>query len=161
MTLFDISKTFSLEMPLEMFIRGTAVYWFLFLIFRVVLRRDVGSIGIADVLLLVLLADASQNAMANEYTSVGDGFVLIATLVFWNLAVDWLCYRFPAVEKLMGAPTLCLVRDGRIIRRNMRREFISHEDLMSQLRQHGVEDVRQVHRAYLESDGNISVLKQT
>jgi hypothetical protein len=65
--------------PLELFVRGTAVYWFLFLLFRFVLRRDAGAIGIADILLLVLIADASQNAMAGGYETVADGFLLVAT----------------------------------------------------------------------------------
>lgn len=156
----QLTDIFAWEMPLEIFIRGTAVYWFIFIIFRFILRRDVGSIGIADMLLLVLIADASQNAMANEYKSVGDGFALIGTLAFWNLAIDWLCYRFPALERAMSGSKLCLVRDGQMLRRNMRREFISIEDLMSQLRQHGIGDLKEVRRAYLEGDGNISVLKR-
>jgi uncharacterized membrane protein YcaP (DUF421 family) len=65
--------TFSVA-PLELVIRGSAVYWFLFLVFRLVLRRDVGAIGIADVLLLVLVADAAQNAMAGDYRSISPNF---------------------------------------------------------------------------------------
>src|SRR5437588_8895183 len=107
MTPAKLLEIFSPEMALEMMVRGTAVYWFLFLIFRVALRRDAGSMGMADILLLVLLADAAQNAMADDYKSVGDGFVLISTLVFWNVLVDWLCYRFPTIEKWMSAPKSC------------------------------------------------------
>lgn len=70
--------------PLELVVRGTAMYWFLFLLFRFVLRRDVGSIGIADVLLLVLIADAAQNAMAGSYESITEGCLLVATIVGWN-----------------------------------------------------------------------------
>jgi uncharacterized membrane protein YcaP (DUF421 family) len=155
-----LSEIFALEMPLEIFIRGTAVYWFIFIVFRLVMRRDAGSIGMADVLLLVLLADASQNAMAGEYTGVFDGFLLICTLVFWNVLVDWLCYRYPRVERLLNAPKLCLVRDGQMLKRNMRRELISEEELHSKLRLEGIDDVAQVRRAYMESDGSISVLKR-
>lgn len=151
---------FAFEMPLEIFIRGTAIYWFLFAIFRLILRRDAGSLGVADILLLVLIADASQNAMAGEYHTVGDGVVLIATLVFWNLLTDWLCFRFPKMERILSAPTLCLIRDGKMIRRNMQRQLISTQELMSQLREQGVEDIAKVRRAYLESDGHISVLKR-
>jgi uncharacterized membrane protein YcaP (DUF421 family) len=67
--------------PLELVIRGTLVYWFLFLVFRFVLRRDAGSIGIADLLLLVLVADASQNAMSASYTTVAEGAVLVGTII--------------------------------------------------------------------------------
>ena len=70
--------------PWELVLRGSAMYWFLFLLFRLVLRRDAGSIAIADILLLVLIADASQNAMAGGYDHVADGMVLVATIAAWN-----------------------------------------------------------------------------
>jgi uncharacterized membrane protein YcaP (DUF421 family) len=57
------------------------MYLFLFLLFRFVMRRDVGAIGIADVLLIVIIADASQNAIAGGYDSVTEGLVVVATLV--------------------------------------------------------------------------------
>ncbi|MGH8592363.1 MAG: hypothetical protein ACREX9_04600 [Gammaproteobacteria bacterium] len=90
-------ELFGLSVPvLELIIRGTAIYWFLFLIFRLVLRREIGSIGITDILFIVVLADAAQNAMAGEYKSITDGFILIATLAGWNVFLDWLNFKFPS-----------------------------------------------------------------
>lgn len=146
--------------PLELMIRGTAVYWFLFLIFRFLLKRDVGAVGIADVLLLVIIADAAQNAMAGEYKSVSDGFVLIGTIVGWNYGLDRLAFRFRAVRRFVEASPLMLVRDGRILRRNMRREMITDEDLRAKLREHGIDDLAEVRNAFMESDGEISVIKR-
>lgn len=150
--------TFTLS-PLELIVRGTATYWFLFVIFRFLLRRDVGSLGIADVLLLVIVADASQNAMAGEYTSVADGMVLVSTIVGWNYLLDWAAFRFKVVNQFMEAPPLLLIHHGRVIRRNLRREFLTLEDLLSELRKQGVEGVDDVRACYMESDGQISVLK--
>ena len=144
--------------PLELVVRGTAIYWFLFAIFRVVLRRDVGAIGVADVLLLVLVADAAQNAMAGEYRSISDGIVLVSTIIGWNVAIDWLAYRYPRARRMLEPPALPLVRDGRILHRNLRREYITIDELRAKLREHGVEDVAEVKTARLESDGEISVL---
>ncbi|MCH2242847.1 MAG: DUF421 domain-containing protein [Aquabacterium sp.] len=135
------------------------MYWFLFLIFRFALRRDVGSIGIADVLLIVLIADASQNAMAGEYRSVADGAVLVATLVGWNVLMDWAAFRFDALARVMEAPPLLLIHRGRIVHRNLRREFLKVEELQAELRKQGVDDISRVRAAYMESDGHISVLK--
>ena len=84
--------------------------FFFFLLFRFVLRRDVGSIAIADILLLVLIADASQNAMAGGYTTVAEGCVLVATIAGWNYLLDWASYRFRVVRRLVEAPPLPLVR---------------------------------------------------
>jgi len=146
--------------PLEIVLRGTLVYWFLFLLFRFVLRRDVGSIGIADVLLLVLIADASQNAMAGGYESVAEGFLLVATIAGWNYALDWAGYHFPLIRRFIEPAPLPLIRDGRMLRRNMRQELVTPEELLAKLREQGVEDVSQVRSAFMESSGEISVLKK-
>jgi uncharacterized membrane protein YcaP (DUF421 family) len=146
--------------PLELVIRGTAVYWFLFLVFRIVLRRDVGAIGVADVLLVVLIADAAQNAMAGEYRSISDGAVLVSTIIGWNLLIDWLAYRFAFLRRLLEPRPLPLVRDGRILHGNLRRELMTVEDLRGKLREHGVDDVAQVRVAHLESDGEMSVVSR-
>jgi uncharacterized membrane protein YcaP (DUF421 family) len=157
----DVAALFRLTVPVaEIVLRGSAIYVFLFLIFRFVIRRDVGSVGIADVLLLVLVADASQNAMAGEYTTVSEGLVLVSTLIGWNVLLDWLAFRYPAVRRFVEPTTLPLVRDGRLLRRNMRREFITEEELLARLREQGVEDLAQVKAAYLEPDGNFSVIRR-
>src|SRR5262245_53021074 len=101
--------------PLELVLRGTLMYWFIYLLFRFVLRRDVGSIAIADILLLVLIADASQNAMAGGYTSVSEGALLVATIAGWNYLLDWASYRFEWVRRLAEAPPLPLIRHGRVL----------------------------------------------
>src|SRR5687768_18578589 len=92
--------------PLELIIRGTAMYLFLFLLFRVVIRRRVGAVGMADILILVIIADASQNAMSGEYKSVTDGAILVGTIVAWNMFIDWLNYRVPALQDWLEAPPL-------------------------------------------------------
>ena len=146
--------------PLELFVRGSIVYLFLFIVFRSVLQRDIGAVGIADVLVLVLVADAAQNAMSAEYRSVSDGLVLISTILGWNLLLDFLAFRFPALRRLLEAPEICLVRDGRIQHRNLRREFLSVDELQAKLREHGIEDLAEVRMACMESDGTVSVIKR-
>ncbi len=152
-TLFAFSMS-----PLELIVRGSAVYWFLFLVFRVVIRREVGAIGVADVLLLVLVADAASNAMQGQYRSVSDGMVLVSTIIGWSIAIDWVAFRFPAARRVLEPRVLPLIRDGRLLHRNLRREFVTVEELEGKLRQHGIQDVAEVQAAYLESDGKISVL---
>lgn len=146
--------------PVEVTVRGTVIYLLLFLILRFFLKRQSGVIGIADLLVIVLIADAAQNAMAGSYESVTDGVLLVATIVFWNYAIDWLGYRFPALRWLTRPPPLLLVEDGRILPGNMRQEMITREELMSQLRQQGVEDLAEVKRAFIEGDGRVSVIKR-
>lgn len=156
----DWSGLFRLSVPVtELVLRGSVVYAFLFLTFRFVIRRDVGSVGIADMLLLVLLADASQNAMAGGYTTVSEGLVLVSTLLGWNVLLDWLAFRFPMVRRFVEPTTLPLVRDGQLLKRNLRREFITEEELWARLREQGIDDLAQVKAVYLEPDGNFSVIR--
>ncbi len=87
--------------PLETLVRGTVMYWLLFLLFRFVVRRDVGSMGIADILLIVIVADAAQNGMAGDGKSVTDAALLVITLVAWNMALDRLAFHFPPVRRFV------------------------------------------------------------
>jgi len=146
--------------PLEIVIRGSAMYLFLFLMFRVVVRRRVGAVGMADILVLVIVADAAQNGMSGEYKSVTDGAILVGTILAWDMLIDWLNYRVPALRNWLEAPPLLLVRDGRLLRRNLRHEFVTEEELEAKLRQKGVKDVSEVAEARMESDGEISVIKR-
>jgi uncharacterized membrane protein YcaP (DUF421 family) len=146
--------------PIELIVRGTAMYLFLFLIFRVVVRRRIGAVGMADILVLVIIADAAQNGMAGEYRSVTEGAILVGTIIAWNWVIDWLNYRVPALRDWLEPPPLPLVLNGRMQRRNLRHEFVTEEELKSKLREKGVSDVAEVAQAYMESDGSVSVVKR-
>jgi uncharacterized membrane protein YcaP (DUF421 family) len=146
--------------PWELIIRGTAMYLFLFVVFRVVIRRRIGAVGMADLLILVIIADAAQNGMSGEYRSVTEGAILVGTIIFWNVAIDWLNYRVPALQNWLEAPPLLLVRDGRVLYRNLRHEFVTESELKSKLREKGVDNVAEVAKAFMESDGTVSVIKR-
>ncbi len=143
---------------LEIFIRGTLTYFALFLILRFT-RRGAGAIGINDLLVIVLIADAAQNAMAGDYKSITEGVFLVLTIGVWDYALDWVGHKSPAMQRLLRPSALTLVENGKMNRRNMRQELITVEELMSQLRQQGIEDLKEVKRCCLEGDGEISVIK--
>jgi len=155
------SELFGLSVsPLETIVRGTAMYWFLFLLFRIVIRRRVGAVGMSDILLLVIIADASQNALSGDYKSITDGMILVATIIAWNMLVDWLSYLSPALEKVLQPPPLLLVERGRVLHKHLRHEFVSEEELRAKLREQGVAEYAEVEKAHMESDGQVSVIKR-
>jgi uncharacterized membrane protein YcaP (DUF421 family) len=157
----DWSRLFAPTTPLvETLIRGSFIYLALFALLRFVFRRESGAARISMLLLMVLLADAAQNAMADDYTSVTDGLLLVGTIMGWNYLLDWAASRIRALQALIHPPPLLLVRDGRLLRRNMRRELVSDEELWSGLRQHGVGDLTEVKEAYIEGDGKLSVVRR-
>jgi uncharacterized membrane protein YcaP (DUF421 family) len=156
----DLGELFAVRVPVaEIVIRGSAIYWFLFLVFRFVIRRDIGALGIADVLLLVILADAAQNAMAGEYKSITEGFILLGVIIGWNMLLDWLSYRYRFVNRFTTPRALLLVRHGRFLLPNLRRERLTPDEVMTKLREQGVVHLRDVRHAYMESDGQISVIR--
>jgi uncharacterized membrane protein YcaP (DUF421 family) len=114
----------------------------------------------ADLLVIVLIADAAQNAMASDYKSVPDGILLVSTIVFWSYALDWLANRIPLVGRFVHPSPVELAHNGRMIRQNMRRELITQEELMSQLREQGINSLSEVKSAWLEGDGQISFIKR-
>lgn len=138
--------------------RGSLTYLVLFLLLRFFLKRVTGTLSIGDLLIIVLVADAAQNAMSAGYTSLTDGLILVATIMFWSYALDWLAYHFPVFESLLHPSPVPLVRDGKMIARNMRRELITVDELMSHLREQGVKDLKEVKSAAMEGDGRISVV---
>ena len=157
----DWHEIFGLSVsPWELVIRGTAMYFFLFLLFRVVVRRRVGSIGMADILILVIIADAAQNGMSGEYKSVTEAFILVSTLIGWNMLIDWLTFRVPWLQSILEPPPLLLIDGGRILHRHLRHEFVSEDELRSKLRERGVRDPSEVDKAYMEPDGQVTVLKK-
>jgi uncharacterized membrane protein YcaP (DUF421 family) len=143
----------------EIILRGTAVYLLLFALLRV-LRREAGAIGVGDLLVVVLIADAAQNAMASEHKSITEGAILVATIAAWDYFLNWLGYSVPWFRRLLRAAPLPLIKDGRILKRNLRQELITIEELMGELRQQGVESVDRVRRCYLEGDGHFSVITE-
>lgn len=144
---------------LELVLRGSAMYLVLFTVLRILVRRHVGSMSLMDLLLMVLIADAAQNAMSKQYQSVTEGLVLCGTLIAWNYLLDLLSYRFPALERILEPPPLPIVRAGQLQRRNMRQELLTEDEVLSHLRQQGIEDIQSVKLAYVEPDGGVSVIK--
>jgi len=156
-----MAQMFTLSMnPLELILRGTIMYLGLVLVMRFILRRDVGSMSMPDVLFIVLVADASQNAMAGEYKSVGDGVVLVSALVFWNMALDWLSYRFDGFRHFITPPPLPLIVHGQWMRDNMKKQWISKEEVESKLCEAGIQDVHSVELAILEPSGELGIIRR-
>jgi uncharacterized membrane protein YcaP (DUF421 family) len=143
---------------LELFVRGSLMYLFILLLMRI-FRREAGTLSIPDLLVVVLVADAAQNGMSAEYRSVTEAFILVGTIFAWDYALDWLAFRSRAVHRILHPAPLLLVKDGKIQRRNLRQEMLTVDDLLGQLREQGVQDVKEVKRSFIESEGHLSVIK--
>lgn len=142
----------------EVVLRGTLIYLALFLILRFIARRQAGSFGPADLLVIVLIADAAQNGLGKDYTSVTEGIVLVLTIVVWEYIIDWLAWKFPSARPFLTVPPLRLIENGRLIQSHLDREMLTEDELRGQLREKGIADPSTVRLACLEGDGRLSVL---
>jgi uncharacterized membrane protein YcaP (DUF421 family) len=145
--------------PLEVVIRGTVMYLSIFVLLRVVFKRESGGTGITDLLVVVLIADAAQNGMAGSYRSVPEGLLLVATIIFWSALLNALAYLFTPFRRVVRHKPLVLVRDGCLLRGNMAKELVTDSELFSQLREQGVTGLSQVRLARMEPDGKLSVTR--
>jgi uncharacterized membrane protein YcaP (DUF421 family) len=93
----------------EVIVRGSIMYLCMFAILRFVGRRQAGHFGPADLLVIVMIADAAQNGLGKDYSSVTEGVTLVLTIVSWEYLIDWLSFRFPALRPILKPPALRLI----------------------------------------------------
>ena len=143
---------------LEIVLRTTAVYVFLLLILRLAGKRELGQLRVFDLVVILIISNAVQNAMIGPDTSLTGGLIAAAVLVLLDRGLDRSTLRARWLGSLLaGTPTL-LVNDGRVIEAHMRREGVSDDELLMALREHGFASPDDVKLAVLEVDGTISVV---
>ncbi len=143
---------------LDVVARSAIVYLVLLGLLRLGGKRQVGQLSIADLVLILLIANGVQNAMVGENTTLIGGLVAAGTLILIDLAVDKAQQRSERVRSVLEGEPRILIRDGVVLTRAVQQEGIATGDLMSAIRQHGVADVEGVSMAVLETNGSISVI---
>ncbi|MDP9226540.1 MAG: DUF421 domain-containing protein [Actinomycetota bacterium] len=158
---FDVVAAFTPDVSLfEMVGRGVIVYLAIFVLLRYGLRNRLGTMTTSDLLVLVLIADAAQNAMGAEYHSIIDGIVLVATIIGMSFLFDWLAYHVSWITPFVHPDRKPLVVEGRIIRRTLHEELMTEGELLTQIHLAGAEDIEDVKAAYLEGNGAVSVIRR-
>lgn len=150
---------FTLSTPfLEIIGRSALVYAFIYSGLRVSGKREMSQLSLVNFVVLLLLANAVQNAMIGPDTSLLGGVIAAGTLLLLDSIVARLLYYFPRLRKVAeGSPSVLILR-GEVIAANMRREQISEADLAAALREHGFQGVHEVEIAILETNGVISMV---
>jgi len=139
-------------------VRTVVIYLVLLIGLRLAGKREIGQMTVFDLIVLLLIANAVQNAMVGPDTSLVGGVLAAIVLVVLNAVVARLSLRFPWLRRLVeGQPTL-IVLHGKTISQNLRREGLDEEILAAALREHGLSEVSEVEMAVLETDGSISVI---
>src|SRR5438270_6514125 len=143
--------------PWELVLRSVAIYVALLVALRLFGKREVGQFTLYDLVLVLLVANAVQPAVTGPDNSLSGGIVIILTLVIVNFGVSRLD-RNPRLQWLFEAAPSVIVRDGKYLADQMRRQGVDEQEVETAMREHGVDDLRTVKLAILEPDGSISIV---
>jgi uncharacterized membrane protein YcaP (DUF421 family) len=140
-------------------VRAVAVYAFLVLALRVAGRRELAQMTSFDLVLLLVISNAVQNAINAGDNSLGGGLVSAVVLLILNYGVGWASWRWRRVERLLQGKPLRLVTDGRVHFGAMKRERLTVAELRSALRKQGISRISDCRQVVLEPDGTLSALR--
>jgi uncharacterized membrane protein YcaP (DUF421 family) len=144
---------------MEAVVRGTVVYLFLWLVFRIAGKRSIAQITTFDAVLLLIISETVQAALVGTNNSMTNAFILILTLVGIDVLLSVLKQWFPRLDTLMeGTPTV-LIQGGELQQEWMNRERVDRADILSAARvQEGISQLGDIDHAVLEKNGGISVI---
>jgi uncharacterized membrane protein YcaP (DUF421 family) len=144
---------------MDLFARAFAVYLVLMLLFRITGKRSLAQVSTFDFVLLLVVGEATQQALLGDDFSITTAAVVIAALLVIDRGADFLGYRFPKLGRAIESMPLILMDDGKLLRDRMRRVQITEQDILSSARErHGIERLDQVKYAVLEQSGGISII---
>ncbi len=142
----------------QILVRTAVVYFAVFVGLRAMGKRQLGQMTLTDLVVIILIANAVQNAMVGPDTSLVGGLIAALTLLVLNLIVSRVRLVDPKVDRLVeGSPTM-LIQDGAYLDANLRKEGVDRAEVESALREHGLSEAREAKLAYLEPDGSISIV---
>lgn len=144
---------------MESILRAAAVYVFLMLLFRIAGKRTLAQMSAFDIILLLVIGEATQQSLLGEDFSVANAFLVIGTLIGLDILLGWAKQTRPEVERALEEPPLVIVRDGKPLTERMVKERVDEADILHAARQsHGLSRMEQIRYAVLEPGGGISVI---
>ncbi|WP_259015941.1 DUF421 domain-containing protein [Emticicia fluvialis] len=143
---------------LDIGLRALTVYLFMILAIRLFGKRELAQLSVIDLVFILLISNAVQNAMVGPDNSLAGGLVAAGVLFVTNFALKKLIGRYQKVGKLIQGEPIMLIYDGKIKEKNLAKAGFTMAELEAAIREHGIEEIEQVDLAVLEVDGNVSVL---
>jgi uncharacterized membrane protein YcaP (DUF421 family) len=140
-------------------LRAVSVYLILMLLFRISGKRTLGQVTTFDFVLLLVVGEATQQALLGEDFSITHATVVITTLVGLDRASDYFSWRFGPFKRVTESVPVVLLEDGRLLQDAMAKEHVSEDDIMSAARStRGLESLEQIKFAVMETSGGISIV---
>jgi uncharacterized membrane protein YcaP (DUF421 family) len=146
---------------MDIVLRGCVIFFFLYVLMRVIGRRELSSLEPFDLILLVVLGDAVQQGLTQDDYSLTGAFLAIGTIAMLQLAVSFTNFRFPKLRSMIDGEPIVVVQDGKPIEKNLRRERVTPDDLAAAMRRQGIGTIDDVQWAVMETSGVISFIKKS
>jgi len=143
---------------MDLTIRAVALFFFVYLLTRIIGRREMSSLEPFDLILLIVIGDAIQQGLTQDDYSVTGALIVIGTFAILQILVSYLSFRFPRLRPALDGEPIVVVQDGRAIEKNMKRERITVEEVMVAARQEQVASLDRIAWAVLETSGKISII---
>ncbi|MBG6111876.1 uncharacterized membrane protein YcaP (DUF421 family) [Flavobacterium sp. CG_23.5] len=143
---------------IDIIVRSVAVYIFMIIALRIFGKKELSQLNTADVILILLISNSVQNAMVGNDTTLWGGLAAATILFFINFTLKKLMYKFPAFSKLLEEKPVILIHNGNLDFKSLSKLNITSDELREAMREHGVENFKDVKLAILETDGNISII---
>ena len=143
---------------MDLTIRAVALFFFVYLLTRIIGRRELSSMEPFDLILLIVIGDAIQQGLTQDDYSVTGALIVIGTFAILQILVSYLSFRFPRLRPALDGEPIVVVQDGRAIEKNMNRERITVEEVMVAARQQQVGSLDSIAWAVLETSGKISII---
>lgn len=146
---------------MDLVLRAAAVFCFLFVLTRVIGKRELGTLQPFDLMLLIVLGDALQQGMTQDDYSVTGALLIVGTFAILQVFLSWVSYRFPRSRPVLEGEPVIVLQDGEPILRNLRRERLTIEDLTEGARKQGIPHLADLRFIVLETDGTLSFLQKS
>lgn len=144
---------------MDIVLRASAVFVILYLLLRLLGKRELGQLTPFELLVMIVMGDLIQQGVTHNDFSLTGALLAVATFGFLALLLSWATYLFPAIERLLDGKPRVVVRDGTIIAGNLRRDRVTRAELESEMRLAGIASLKEVAWAIIEPQGKISFIK--
>ena len=145
---------------MDIAIRSVVIFFFIFLLMRIVGRRELSSLEPFDLILLVVLGDSVQQAVTQDDYSVTGAFIVVSTIALLQVFMSYLNFRVPRLRPIIDGEPIVIVQDGKVIEGNARRERLTLEDIAEAARMQQIASLEDVQWAVLETSGEMTFIEK-
>jgi uncharacterized membrane protein YcaP (DUF421 family) len=145
---------------MDIVLRATVIFAFLYLVMRLLGKRELGQMTPFELIVLVVIGDLIQQGVTQNDFSLTGAVIAVSTIAFWALVMSWASYLWPRAERLLEGEPRVIVRDGEVIEGNLRRDRLTISEIESEMRLAGISSLTDVAWAILEPRGKISFIQR-